>query len=239
VGTWHQLTDLVCEKRVLCQSSKEYEQKGTNLTTTLQSAMWPMLRKWLGALPVPYTVPNTNKQHMNQELNVSALARELAEMEAALNRPTQYPIVFCHNDLLGLNIIYDNSSERLCFIDYEYANFNHRAFDIANHFCEYAGFELDYTLFPTLDVQRRFAKAYLTAAQRTTPSSAAIDALLVEVAHFIPVSHLQWALWSFVQATVSTIDFDYLSYGFSRLKYYYLTKNYIHRTTPINEFTEK
>ena len=30
-------------------------------------------------------------------------------------------------------------------IDFEYAFYNYRAFDIANHFCEYAGFECDYS----------------------------------------------------------------------------------------------
>lgn len=47
------------------------------------------------------------------------------------------PIVFCHNDLLLPNIIY--KSGKVSFIDYEYAGWNYQAFDIGNHFAEFAG----------------------------------------------------------------------------------------------------
>ena len=33
-------------------------------------------------------------------------------------------------------------AERIRFIDYEYASFNYQAFDIANHFAEFAGKKL-------------------------------------------------------------------------------------------------
>lgn len=56
------------------------------------------------------------------------------------------PIVFSHNDLLLTNIILqrdniigDSRPVRVLFIDYEYAMFNYQAFDIANHFIEFAG----------------------------------------------------------------------------------------------------
>jgi len=29
--------------------------------------------------------------------------------------------------------------EKVSFIDFEYVGYNYQAFDIANHFCEYAG----------------------------------------------------------------------------------------------------
>ncbi len=51
-------------------------------------------------------------------------------------------IVFTHNDLLAGNVLipldfYENLESRkgMKFIDYEYAGYNPRAFDIANHFC--------------------------------------------------------------------------------------------------------
>lgn len=55
------------------------------------------------------------------------------------------PVVFCHNDLLLTNILLqrDNTVSghpaSVAFIDYEYAMFNNQAFDIANHFIEFAG----------------------------------------------------------------------------------------------------
>jgi len=41
-----------------------------------------------------------------------------------------------------------------------------------------------------------------------------------EVAAFTPVSHLWWGLWAVMQATISTIDFDYLHYAELRLREY-------------------
>lgn len=52
------------------------------------------------------------------------------------------PIVFSHNDLLLTNIILqrnDGHPTEVSFIDYEYAMLNYQAFDIANHFIEFAG----------------------------------------------------------------------------------------------------
>lgn len=47
--------------------------------------------------------------------------------------------MFCHNDLLLGNVVYDASKAAVTFIDYEYAGYNHQAFDIGNHFNEFAG----------------------------------------------------------------------------------------------------
>jgi ethanolamine kinase len=53
------------------------------------------------------------------------------------------PIVFSHNDLLLNNIILQRDTGgnpvNVAFIDYEYAMLNYQAFDIANHFIEFAG----------------------------------------------------------------------------------------------------
>lgn len=49
------------------------------------------------------------------------------------------PVLFAHNDLLLGNILYDASAEKVTFIDYEYADYNFQAFDIGNHFTEFAG----------------------------------------------------------------------------------------------------
>lgn len=49
------------------------------------------------------------------------------------------PIVFAHNDLLLGNILVDHIDNQVSFIDYEYAAFNFQAYDIGNHFDEFAG----------------------------------------------------------------------------------------------------
>lgn len=48
-------------------------------------------------------------------------------------------MVLCHNDLLAYNIIVDETTQTVNFIDYEYSAFSFRGFDIANHFCEWTG----------------------------------------------------------------------------------------------------
>lgn len=49
------------------------------------------------------------------------------------------------------------------FIDYEYTAYNPRAYDIANHFCEYAGPECNYANYPTLQEASHFVRQYLLA----------------------------------------------------------------------------
>lgn len=65
--------------------------------------------------------------------------KEFDRLYLAVNK-IQSPVVFAHNDLLLGNILYDPSSEsRVTFIDYEYADYNFQAYDIGNHFDEFAG----------------------------------------------------------------------------------------------------
>lgn len=56
----------------------------------------------------------------------------------------------------------DTVVDEIHFIDYEYGAYNFRAFDIANHFCEFAGFELDYTKYPTKDRQYQYYRTYFS-----------------------------------------------------------------------------
>ena len=49
------------------------------------------------------------------------------------------PIVFAHNDLFEGNVIADETTNRIYFIDYEYADYNYAAFDIGAHFLEWGG----------------------------------------------------------------------------------------------------
>ncbi|XP_073889851.1 ethanolamine kinase 2 isoform X10 [Macaca fascicularis] len=69
---------------------------------------------------------------------VEVLEQELAWLKEHLSQ-LESPVVFCHNDLLCKNIIYDSIKGHVRFIDYEYAGYNYQAFDIGNHFNEFAG----------------------------------------------------------------------------------------------------
>jgi ethanolamine kinase len=47
------------------------------------------------------------------------------------------------------------------FIDYEYATPSPAAFDIANHFAEWGGYDCDYNMMPTRSVRRKFLTEYV------------------------------------------------------------------------------
>lgn len=66
------------------------------------------------------------------------LRKEFERLFAVVSK-IQSPIVFAHNDLLLGNVLYDSTENKVTFIDYEYADYNFQAYDIGNHFDEFAG----------------------------------------------------------------------------------------------------
>lgn len=80
--------------------------------------------------------------------------------------------------------------DKVEFIDYEYCSENFRAFDIANHFCEFAGFECDYTRFPSVEMRRLWLSEYLQALRGEVRDDE-LDSLMDEVDAFVPVTILR------------------------------------------------
>ncbi|GCB67466.1 hypothetical protein scyTo_0005137 [Scyliorhinus torazame] len=79
------------------------------------------------------------------------------------------PVVLCHNDLLCKNIIYIETQGLVKFIDYEYSGYNYQAFDIGNHFNEFAGVsELDFSMYPPKEIQVEWLTSYLRAYKECT-----------------------------------------------------------------------
>lgn len=107
-----------------------------------------------------------------------------------------------------------NDSNELVVIDFEYAGYNPRGFDIVNHFCEWM---YDYhssnpaTMhlhqYPTTQEQISFLSCYTDD----------VDSLLKEVQDWKMACHLFWALWGLIQASQSEIDFDYFYYSMQRI----------------------
>ncbi|RLN83772.1 hypothetical protein BBJ28_00017897 [Nothophytophthora sp. Chile5] len=133
-------------------------------------------------------------------------------------------VVFSHNDLLSGNILHSEDWDRVQIIDYEYGGYNFRAFDFANHFCENCGFELDLALYPSVEKQFAFFKAYMSTAapkllaqlEANRESKAFFHALYDVVNRYALASHLFWGYWALVQAAHSKIDFDFLEYAGKR-----------------------
>ncbi|XP_022237859.1 ethanolamine kinase 1-like isoform X2 [Limulus polyphemus] len=142
-------------------------------------------------------------------------------------------IVFCHNDLLGNNIVYNEEKEKVTFIDFEYSDNNFQAFDIGNHFCEFAGLEpYQPELYPCKEFQKEWIKVYLEEwhylkgchCHITEVPPEDVNSLYVQVNKFALAAHLLWGMWSLVQASHSALDFDYLGYAKCRIGEYYKKK---------------
>ncbi len=93
-------------------------------------------------------------QAAHAAIDFDAIAADVAATEAACAL-TASPLVLGHNDLLSGNILVlqepgfnpesPDMDRQIVFIDFEYGAYTSRGFDIGNHFCEYAGFECDYS----------------------------------------------------------------------------------------------
>ena len=161
------------------------------------------------------------------------------------------PIVFCHNDLLLKNIIYHTepvTGPAVTFIDFEYAGYNFQAFDIANHFCEFAGVEVyDPDLYPDYEFQKTWLKNYLVTWKELNScheshlagskscedisalavSDAEVMQLLKQVEKFALAAHLVWGIWGLIQSQHSKIHFDFLGYASNRIEQYFKDKSKI------------
>jgi len=135
-----------------------------------------------------------------------------------------YAVVPCHNDLLSGNILYRTDKDDVLFIDYEYASYSYRGFDIANHFNEFAGFDCNFDKwYPKIPVQKQFYELYFEKMDMTL-SDATLDQCVRIIDAFALVDHFFWGFWGVVQACNSPIDFDFAQYAKERLTRYPVDK---------------
>ncbi|KAL6965659.1 ethanolamine kinase [Sarracenia purpurea var. burkii] len=155
------------------------------------------------------------KQRKYETISFDEVHAEIVELKE-LTDCLDTPVVFAHNDLLSGNLMLNDEEEKLYFIDFEYGSYNYRGFDIGNHFNEYAGYDCDYSLYPSKDEQYHFFRHYLEPEKPLEVSEEDLEALYAETNTYMLASHLYWALWALIQAKMSPIDFDYLGYFFLR-----------------------
>ncbi|XP_076179701.1 ethanolamine kinase 1 isoform X1 [Ptiloglossa arizonensis] len=135
-------------------------------------------------------------------------------------------VVFAHNDLLLGNVLYNQKENIVTFIDFEYTAYNYQAFDIANHFAEFAGIDNpDYSLYPEDELQKTWLSIYLQEYNNVNyvPENE-INLLYVQVNKFVLLSHFFWGCWGLIQSEHSTIDFDFLEYAAIRFNEYFKWK---------------
>ncbi|KAH7848253.1 hypothetical protein Vadar_000139 [Vaccinium darrowii] len=165
------------------------------------------------------TFDDGEKQRKYETISFEEVHNEVIELKE-LTGHLDAPVVFAHNDLLSGNLMLNDEEEKLYLIDFEYGSYNYRGFDIGNHFNEYAGYDCDYSLYPTKDEQYHFLRHYLEPKNPDEVSDEDLEALYIETNTYMLASHLYWALWALIQAKMSPIDFDYLSYFFLRYDEY-------------------
>ncbi|KAE9038137.1 hypothetical protein PR003_g5766 [Phytophthora rubi] len=154
-------------------------------------------------------------------LDLTQMTKDMDELEKILAQVPS-PIVLSHNDLQYGNIMKNDAGDAV-LIDFEYTSYNPRGFDLGNHFCEWA-YDYhktvnphlgDFSKYPTVEQQRNFCRAYLTGkdGDEKDVSENEIEQLRLEANTYSLASHMFWALWGYIQASQSEIDFDFLAYG--------------------------
>ncbi|KAI8919581.1 kinase-like domain-containing protein [Entophlyctis helioformis] len=184
--------------------------------------LFQTLWKWLDAVPKIYSRDNKAEKFRNSGITVNKLRSELTQLQSHLEALNS-PIVSCHCDLLSGNIVYAPDLDAVNFIDYEYGCYSYRGFDIGNHFCEWAGFDCDWSLYPSEEQQKTWLNTYLTSMSvtDTPPTAEELDQIYRETLKFSLAAHFFWAIWALVQAEISDLDFDYLDYASMRLAEYF------------------
>ncbi|CAG0900583.1 unnamed protein product [Darwinula stevensoni] len=180
-----------------------------------QSCLWKRFNVLLDLYPDSFKEPERQEIFLREVAPKGKLVAEMEDLQSKLGSSTS-PIVFCHNDLLLGNIIYSKKSSSVTFIDYEYGGLNYQAFDIGNHFCEYAGVEdVDYSRYPDRDLQLKWLRLYLMAfknysGQDEKFAEEEVESLYVQVNQFSLAANLFWGIWAIIQAHHSLLDFDFL-----------------------------
>ncbi|KAF2151227.1 putative choline/ethanolamine kinase [Myriangium duriaei CBS 260.36] len=194
--------------------------------------MWSITHSWIKALPA---------ESDKQREQVRTIQSEFDFLKAKLARlpgPFGKDFVFAHCDLLLGNVIIEpsvvnghSSNSKVHFIDYEYSTPAPAAFDIANHFAEWAGMNCDYNAIPTTSTRRDFVESYVKSyfkhSDRPSESlspEVAVDQLCSLVDLYRGVPGFYWGVWALIQAQISHIDFDYASYAEERFGEYYAWK---------------
>lgn len=140
---------------------------------TRAEACFESIGRWLDMAEGLDFSDSPAKARQFASLDFAAMRREVASARALCGR-CHSPLAWSHNDLLSGNIMLlhgkkpgdpDLGPRDVQFIDFEYGSYNPRGFDLGNHFNEWAGFDCDYSLFPSLPIQRQFLRHYLEEAE--------------------------------------------------------------------------
>ncbi|KAI6800449.1 kinase-like protein [Hortaea werneckii] len=201
--------------------------------------LWTVMQQWIDALP------NTTEKERERNAKLSEECTWLSSKLGSTPGLDGRDYIFGHCDLLCGNVIVqhpsgtetngDGKERPVSFIDYEYATPVPAAFDIANHFAEWAGMDCNHAAVPTHSERLDFLKSYVGSFRYHSINDSdnlAIEidfhndmtTMLQQVDAFRGVPGFYWGVWALIQATISQIDFDYASYAEIRLGEYWAWK---------------
>jgi len=135
------------------------------------------------------------------EFDIDGTVRLLERLSAVINiQETEFTA--CHNDLLADNFILikeafkDRYDAPMYIIDWEYAGMAPKYYDIADMFQE--------VLVPR-EAEKLIVREYCQGRE--------FDKTLYYIDLYKPFPDIFWFLWSLIQLNISTIEFDFYSYG--------------------------
>lgn len=237
LGQWHgilPISSLTTTPNLHQESPGEHAgNEGVNQTRPVPNT-WSVVQQWIEQLPTTTEAQKTRNETLRREC--VWLSEKLGSTPGLDGKD----YIFGHCDVLCGNVIVQRPSETSAdpneerpvhLIDYEYATPSAAAFDIANHFAEWAGYDCDHASVPTRSQRRDFLKHYVGSFRFHSISDdnqtievdfqKDIDTLYDQVDTFRGVPGFYWGIWALIQATISELDFDYESYAKLRLSEYW------------------
>ncbi|XP_032894388.1 ethanolamine kinase 1-like [Amblyraja radiata] len=218
--------------RLVARAMAQFHSVQSDNNDSSEPNLWTNLSKYLTLLKSSQSQLASDRSSMELS-GVPSFDILITEIEVLKEHLLQMksPLVLCHNDLLCNNIIHVEEKGEVKFIDYEYAGYNYQAYDIGNHFNEFAGVsELDFSMYPPQQLQLEWLRSYLEMYKACTGqdpevTELEVQKLYVQANKFALASHLSWGLWALLQTRYSTIDFDFPRYTRERFKEYFKRKD--------------
>eukprot|EP01104_Vermistella_antarctica_P008374 TRINITY_DN2088_c0_g1_i2.p1 TRINITY_DN2088_c0_g1~~TRINITY_DN2088_c0_g1_i2.p1 ORF type:complete len:355 (+),score=50.93 TRINITY_DN2088_c0_g1_i2:191-1255(+) len=127
--------------------------------------IWLTTNRWIGLARKAVGTFSEDKRGGSPLFDLDHIEAQIGELRRLIDALDEaFPPLaecMCHADVNPLNVIYDEDNETVSFIDFEYCGLNPPEFDIANHFCEWSGFDCRFERMPTTAERMSFLKEYL------------------------------------------------------------------------------
>lgn len=241
MGIWHRSVDYKLLERCI-EKYKNFNQK---TKIFFKKDIWDFIDYWINNITqnpelAEFFKEKTDNVEVEVELNCKDFLKKEFDWLKNILLQTSSPIVASHCDLLSGNIIVSEEQNSLPnlkndtktqenpiqFIDYEYMIPAPRAFDIANHFSEWQGLNLDRSVLLSASVNNpvfvNWIKHYLNDSNEINLE---IEKLAHEVSIYYGLPGFFWGIWCMVQSNISKISFNYFNYGLKRFEEYWIWKN--------------